>query len=250
MSEKDLRSEPFKTMVVLGESTVQGGPWLININDRWADVLARLLNKCQTEPINYYNKGIGANAISPRSPSYAGSVKPSALERYQKDVIDLNPDLFLLCYGLNDMSSGMNVKEFAEDMETIILDVKDQCSPVILLTSIYYKTSWKSFPPWDKGSKKLTKIYNDTIQKLALKNNCIFSDVWESENCADWLINPDGVHANFLGNLIIGHRVFRDIAVNCSCLSNSTFERTINTQWVKDTSKIREECGDPFKKTW
>jgi hypothetical protein len=148
------------------------------------------------------------------------------------------------------MSSGMNVKEFAEDMETIILDVKDQCSPVILLTSIYYKTSWKSFPPWNKGSKKLTEIYNDTIQKLALKNNCIFSDVWESENGADWLINPDGVHANFLGNLIIGHRVFRDIAVNCSCLSNSTFERTINTQWVKDTSKIREECGDPFKKTW
>ena len=250
MSKKDLKSEQFKTMVILGESTVQGGPWLMNINDRWADVLAQLLNKCQSKPINYYNKGIGANAISPRSPGYADSAKPSALERYQTDVIDLNPDLFLLCYGLNDMRAGMEVKDFAEDMETIIQDVKDQCSPVILLTIIYYMTSWKSFTPYDKGNIKLTKIYNNTIRKLALKNNCIFSDVWESENGADWLINPDGVHANFLGNLIIGHRVFRDIAVNCSCLSNSTFERTINTQWVKDTSKIREECGDPFKKTW
>jgi lysophospholipase L1-like esterase len=250
MSKKDLKSEPFKTMVVLGESTVQGGPWINNINDRWADVLAQLLNKCQSKPINYYNKGIGANAISPRSPGYADSVKPSALERYTKDVIDLNPDLFLLCYGLNDMRAGMEVKEFAEDMETIILDVKDQCSPVILLTSIYYMTGWKSFTPYDKGSIKLTKIYNNTIRKLALKNNCIFSDVWEAEDGSDWLINPDGVHANSVGNLIIGHRVFRDIAVNCSCLSNSTFKRTMNTEWVKDTSKIREECGDPFRKTW
>src|SRR5262245_14703011 len=93
---KDYRKEPFQRMVVLWESTVAGGPWLpVMPYDRYADVLMRLINTCQQRPIEYFNKGIGANAISPRSPGYAKSTKPSAIERYKKDVIDLKPDLFL-----------------------------------------------------------------------------------------------------------------------------------------------------------
>ncbi len=237
-------------MVVMGESTVEGGQWLINIEDRWVDVLARLINRCQSEPVEYHNKGIGANAISPRSPGYASSAKPSALERYQEDVIDLNPDLFMLCYGLNDMRAGMDVGEFTEDMQTIIGDVEDACSPLTVLTTIYYMTGWRSFPPYHVGSIALTEIYNEAIRGLAEKNDCILSDVWGAEGGADWLINPDGVHANFVGNLLIGHRVFRDIAVNCSCLTNATFERTKGTRWVKDTTASRESVGDPFRKTW
>jgi lysophospholipase L1-like esterase len=237
-------------MVVMGESTVQGGPWLLNLEDRWADVLARLINRCQSMPVDYHNKGIGANAISPRSPGYPDSAKPSALERYREDVIDLNPDLFVLCYGLNDMRAGMDVGEFSEDMQTIITDVKDSCSPLTVLTTIYYMTGWKSFPPYDVGSVELTRIYNGEIGRLAERNGCILSDVWEAEGGADWVINPDGVHANFVGNLLIAHRVFRDIAVNCSCLSMSTFEETEGTEWVRNTTSSRERVGDPFSKTW
>ena len=250
MSRRDIRSEPFTTMVVMGESTVEGGPWLMNVEDRWADVLARLINRCQSSPVKYYNRGIGANAISPRSPGYADSVKPSALERYQEDVIEVHPDLFVLCYGLNDMRAGMDVKEFSEDLGTIVRDVKDACSPLTVLTTVYHMTGWGSFPPYDKGSIGLTRTYNEAIRKLAEKNGCILSDVWDAEDGADWLINPDGVHANFVGNLIIGHRVFRDIAVNCSCLTNATFDRTKDTLWVKDTTATRERDGDPYQRSW
>jgi lysophospholipase L1-like esterase len=237
-------------MVVMGESTVQGGSWLLNKEDRWADVLARLINRCQSRPVAYHNKGIGANAISPRSPGYANSAKPSALERYREDVIELNPDLFLLCYGLNDMRAGMDVGEFSEDMQTIIADVNEACSPLTVLTTIYYMTGWKSFPPYDVGGVELTLKYNEEIGRLAERNGCILSDVWRAEGGADWVINPDGVHANFVGNLLIAHRVFRDIAVNCSCLSLATHERTKDTEWVKNTTASRQSVGDPFTKTW
>ena len=250
MPRKDMWSKPFETMVVMGESTVQGGPWLLNLEDRWADVLASLINRCQSKPVTYHNKGIGANAISPRSPGYPDSAKPSALERYREDVIDLNPDLFVLCYGLNDMRAGMDVGEFSEDMQTIITDVKDSCSPLTVLSTIYYMTGLKSFPPYDVGSVELTRIYNQEIGRLAERNGCILSDVWEAEGGADWVINPDGVHANFVGNLLIAHRVFRDIAVNCSCLSLATFEDTEGTEWVRDTTSSRERVGDPFTRTW
>jgi len=250
VAQKDMWSKPFRTMVVMGESTVQGGPWLTRQEDRWADVLAKLIDSCQVRPVKYHNKGIGANAISPRSPGYASSAKPSALERYRKDVIELGPDLFVLCYGLNDMRAAMDVDEFSEDMQTIIGDVKDACSPLTVLTTIYYMTGWRSYPPYDKGSVELTLVYNDAIRKLAKKNGCIVSDLWDAERGADWLINPDGVHANFVGNLVIAHRVFRDIAVNCSCLTNATFEQTMDTKWVKDTTASRKQSGDPFTKTW
>ncbi len=242
--------EPFETMVVMGESTVQGGPWLLRQEERWADVLARLIDDCQSEPVKYYNKGIGANAISPRSPGYPSSAKPSAVERYRRDVIDLNPDLFILCYGLNDMRAAMDIDEFSEDMQTIIGDVKDACSPLTVLTTVYYMTGWRSYPPYDKGSVELALRYNEAIRGLAKANGCVVSDLWDAEGGADWLINPDGVHANYVGNLIIAHRVLRDVAVNCSCLSKATFERTEDTKWVRDTTASRMQSGDPFTKTW
>ena len=68
---KDYKRGPFKRLVILGESTVEGGPWLERQEHRYADVLVRLISTCQKEPLEYYNKGIGANSISPRSPGYA-----------------------------------------------------------------------------------------------------------------------------------------------------------------------------------
>ena len=170
---RDFSRDPFKRMVILGESTVEGGPWLRSEAERYADILAGLINDCQAVPMEYFNKGIGANAISTRSPGYAGSRKPSAMERYHKDVIALNPDLFVLCYGLNDMRAGMPIDEFAEDMATIIKHVKAACAPMTVLTTVYHMTGWKSYPPYDKGSPELTAVYNACIRDLAAAHDCL-----------------------------------------------------------------------------
>ena len=66
---KDYRKEPFQRLVILGESTVEGGPWLHEKEQRYADVLVRQINAVQEKPIEYINKGIGNNSISPRSPA-------------------------------------------------------------------------------------------------------------------------------------------------------------------------------------
>jgi lysophospholipase L1-like esterase len=247
---RDFRKEPFKRLVIMGESTVEGGPWLTNRQDRFADVLVRLIDACQPTPIEYHNKGIGANAISPRSPGYAESRKPSALERYQKDVIELKPDLFILCYGLNDMRAAMPIPDFREDMATIIRDVQKACSPVTVLTTIYYMTGWKSWPPYDKGSVELTLRYNDCIRGLAAEFDCILADVWSAEGGADWMIHYDGVHAHKAGNLLIAHRIFEALAQHASGLTNLAYEQERETAWTTMALKRRAEAGDPFKKTW
>lgn len=247
---RDWWSEPFGRMVVLGESTVEGGGWLGDRSERWCDVLARLINECQSTPVEYVNKGIGANAISPRSPGYAMSRKPSAMERYRTDVIEQKPDLFVLCYGLNDMRAAMPVDEFVQDLRTIIVDVKRECAPLTVLTTVYYMTGWKSWPPYDRGSKELTYRYNDAVRKLAHEQDCIVADLWDAEGEADWLINPDGVHANRVGSLLIAHRVFEAIANHCSALSKATYERDLPTQWTQQTMKARADVGDPHDPWW
>jgi lysophospholipase L1-like esterase len=247
---RDFRKEPFKRLVILGESTVHGGPWLRRDEDRYPDVLVRLINSCQDEPVEYHNKGISANAISPRSPGYGESAKPSALERYKTDVIALKPDLFLLCYGLNDMRAAMPVEEFHDDMATIIRDVKKACSPVMVLTTVYYMTSWRSFPPYDKGSAALTMRYNDSIRGLASEFDCIVADAWSAEGAADWLIHYDGVHANEVGSVVLGNRIFEALAQHCSGLTNQAYRKARDTEWTKETTQLRAQVGDPFTKTW
>lgn len=231
MTKKDLYSDPVHTMVALGESTVAGA-CATDESRRWVNIVADLIAHFQGVPVTLHNKGIGANAISPRSPGYASSNKPSALERYQDDVIALKPDLFVLAYGLNDMRAGMPPEHFREDMAQIIRDAKAACNPVTVLTTVYHMSAYDWYPPYDVGSVAATQIYNLVIRQLAQEHGCILADIWDAEGQADWVIHPDTVHANDLGHLLIAHRVFEAIATNCSGVA---------TRVVAELEKDRQE---------
>lgn len=236
MRVRDFHSTEFRRMVALGESTVQGGGWLQRDDQRFPDIVARLINTCQAEPMEYLNEGIGASVISPRSQGYEASGKPSALERYRERVIDQRPDLFLFCYGLNDMRAGTPLDVFAEDMETIVKDVKAACEPVIVLTTVYHMTGFDRFEPFNHGSIEMTKRYNGAIAGIAEKHGCILADVWSAMSETDWLVHQDGVHTNAVGNLLVAHKIFEALAQNCSGLAGHTRELDSNTEWTVNTA--------------
>ncbi len=212
---EDMHSQPFRTMVTLGESHV-AGLCAASEDRHWVNIVARLIEEFQGTPVTLHNRGISANAISPRSPGYAASAKPSALERYGKDVIALRPDLFILSYGLNDMRAGMPRADFCADMSRIIEDVTAACRPVTVLTTVYYMTAYDLYPPFNVGSIADTEAYNRAIGELSEQHGCLLADIWAAEGQADWVIHPDTVHANDLGHRLIAHRVFETIATHCS----------------------------------
>lgn len=230
---QDYCSKPFRRVVVLGESTVEGGGWIEKKQDRYADVLVRCIDSVQAQPVEYFNKGIGGNAISPRSPGYPKSIKPSALERYHEDVIGNRPDLLVLAYGLNDMRAGMKVHDFISDLERIVRDVKAACNPVIVLVSVYHMPRYDWHAPFNKGSAVATVVYNREIQSLAERTGCLYADVYSAEGRADWVVHYDTVHANKVGNLLIGHKIFEVLANHCSGLSQAIHERDETTEWTK-----------------
>lgn len=240
---QDCWPRPFRRLAILGESTVEGGAWVPGPADRYADVLVELINRVQAEPLAYANCGIGASVISPRSPGYAASHKPSALERYARDVIGARPDLFIVAYGLNDMRAGMDLALFIEDLETIVRDVQRACRALTVVVSVYHMTGYGWYPPFDRGSAAATQRYNAALAELAERTGSLYADVYSAEGPADWVVHQDGVHANQVGNLLIAHRIFQVLATRCSGLSAAVRTRDETSAWTAGTR--RERFGPP-----
>jgi len=214
VAKRDRHPEPFRRAVVIGESYVA--------QRMWVDVFARLLTEFQGPPeLEVINAGIGGNAISPRSPGYSASAKPSALERYEEDVIAREPDLVVVSYGLNDMRAEMPPEDFREDLSTLVAAIREACQPVIVLTTVYNMSAYALYPPFDKGSVEATEVYNLVIEQAAEEHDALLADIWDAEGGAPWVMDVDTVHASRLGHTLIGNRVFETVAKHCSGVAQS-----------------------------
>ena len=214
IKKRDRHSEPFRCVVVLGESHVA--------QRIWVDVFAGLLKEFQGEVVpKIVNSGIGGNCISPRSPGYHASQRPSALERLKTDVLAHDPDLVVIACGLNDMRSGMPVAHFVEDMSSMLQEIRGEADPIIVLATIYNMSAYSLYPPFDKGSVEKTREFNAAIYGLAEKYDALVADIWKAEGGAPWVMASDTVHANRLGHTLIGHCVFQAVATHCSGVAHS-----------------------------
>ena len=237
--KRDWWDKEFSTPVTLGESTTAGG-WSSCRPRCWPSQLARLINEFQQVPVPLVNVGIGANVVSPRSPSYAHSGRPAATERIDRDVIAHRPDLLVISYGLNDARGGTPLDLFCQEMTTVIDRVRATIRPLIVLPGPYYMTDFAvGTPTWGKGDLELFYEYNEAIRKLAERKECLFADLLASYRRADWLIHFDGVHANDLGHRIVANKIFEVLASNCSGLARETkvLEKSI-PRW-RDESMLK-----------
>jgi len=99
--KKDYRSEPVKKMVIIGESNAFG-MCASDPRNEWFQTIANLIRDFQDEPLIALNNAIPANVISPKSPGHVmlpECGKPSAMERYEHDLIAHQPDIAIIAYG-------------------------------------------------------------------------------------------------------------------------------------------------------
>ena len=240
---KDWRTEEFRKMVALGESTTAGG-WSTSPERCWVQVLASLINDFQASPIEFFNAGIGANVISTRSPSYDKSGKPAALERLEKHVFAQEPDLLIVSYGLNDARGGTPLPLFREELTTLVRRVRQRIQPLIVLLGPYYMTGFDLYgPEWAQAALDLFREYNEAIRQVAAAQSCLFVDLLAAYGDTSWMIHEDQVHANDLGHRIVAHRVFEVLAQSCSALAKKTKEaEKISPRW-RDESVLKADYG-------
>ena len=239
--KRDWWNKEFKTLVTLGESITAGG-WSSCWQRCWANQLACLINEFQLVPVRLVNVGMGANVISTKSGPYGHSGRPAATERLDKHVCKHNPDLLLISYGLNDARGGTPIPLFCSEMKNLILCVREEIQPLIMLLGPYYMNDFTvGQPHFDKGNMDDFYRYNEAIERVAEKCDCLFADLLAAFNKADWLVHGDGVHSNDLGHRIVANKVFEVLASNCSGLSLKTksLEKSI-PPW-RDESTLQKD---------
>jgi lysophospholipase L1-like esterase len=213
----DLRSEPIKRVVALGESTTWG--YSVSAKSKcWVNQVVRMLAEFQGSKIELINQGIGSNVLTSECPAYEFSAKPSALERLDAELIVHQPDMVFLSYGLNDSRGGTPPEVFRRAYQRLIDRIRAMIRPVIVLVNTYYMHAflYKHCAHWEESSYDLTEVYNLVIRQLAERNGLILADIYSAEVGVDWIIDQDHCHPNDLGHRIVANRVFEAIARNCS----------------------------------
>ena len=223
---KDMRSEPVKRMVVMGESNAYGMA-AGDPRNEWVQTLANLLRQFQDEPLRVFNNSLPGNVISPDAPGYLPIVpgffgtSPSAIERYEQDMISYKPDMVVYAYGLNDSRCGHKLESFMKAYRHIVRKTREKLpDALIVLVGPYWCTqydpvAWSVKKRFPIVGDQLVLAYNKAISELADEYGAIFVDVYRVLEGALWLLNKDDCHFNDLGQSIIGQTIFIEIAAHC-----------------------------------
>ena len=94
----------------------------------------------------------------------SGDTAWGGLAWLERDVLSLNPDLVVVCYGLNDAGAGENgLERYAESLAEILAKVKASGAEVIFMTP--------NLRSDDTDYRNPDKLIEDCVRRIA-ENEC------------------------------------------------------------------------------
>lgn len=166
----DLGNKPAVTIAFLGDSVTQGCfevyrknetaiETMFDKNNAYHEHLAKIFSVLYPNvPVNMINAGI------------SGDNAPHALQRLEQDVLCHNPDLTVVCLGLNDCGSGLGgIKNYTDALRNIFLKLKENNIETIFMTPNMMNT----YISCHINDELIKKVAND-IQKL--QNNGVLDE--------------------------------------------------------------------------
>ena len=132
---KDNMNKKAPTIAFLGDSVTQGCfevykkddtsiETVFNKSSAYHNYVAKIFEVLfPSVPVNIINAGI------------SGDNAPHGLERLEDDVISHNPDLVVVCFGLNDVCGGMeNIESYASALDGIFKALNNRGIEIIFMT--------------------------------------------------------------------------------------------------------------------
>ena len=133
---QNLREEKIPTIAFLGDSVTQGCFDIYKKNEKeietyfdknsaYHNYIAKIFAVLYPNvPINIINAGV------------SGDSAQIGLKRLERDVISHNPDLTVVCFGLNDCMKGIeNIDTYYNSLKEIFMRLKEAGSEVIFMTA-------------------------------------------------------------------------------------------------------------------
>lgn len=185
--------------------------------------ISSLRNTFEDHDIELINKGVGGDKVT------------DLLVRYDRDVLQLRPDIVFIYIGINDVwhkydvGTGTDIDAYENGLRKIIQDIKAHGAKIILCTPTVIGENQGSFALNNHFKSIMeTKTMNDDLDAFAqvmgnlsqefsvelLDLRSIFLDYISknnSENKPFDVLTYDGVHLNSYGNQIIADQMAKFI---------------------------------------
>lgn len=149
----------------------------------------------------------------------SGNTSKDLLDRFDRDVVNLNPDWVSICIGINDvwrqfdspaiLDAQVMPDEYEKNVEKMILSVKDRVKGIFLMTPYYME------PNAEDPMRKRMDEYGAICRKLAEKHGCIIVDLQETfdeyfKHRHSSYIAWDRIHPNQVGATIIARAFLKE----------------------------------------
>ncbi len=185
-------------IVALGSSSTEGTPDMPR-EAIFASVLGRELSKRFLTPVEIVNKGRGGETI------------PKMVDRLERDVLSLKPDLVVWQLGVNDVLQMDGVEGAIEKMKTALEALRAQGLPVVLV-------DLQASPLVDRDRD--TPVMQAAIEEAATKQGVMHFHrqafmnrlVETREAALPELVQNDGLHMTQLGHFCTGQLLASQIA--------------------------------------
>ena len=168
------------TIVVFGDSVSHGAvaPGVIDYeNVYWNRLRKKILSIRNYVPVNVINSAIGGTQAS------------NSLKRFDKQVLKYDPDLVILCFGLNDVNNSL--EEFISSIRYMIEKCKENgidvvfMTPNMLNTYVHEKTAQNTYAYAHKTAEYQNSGKMDLFMESAVKL-CRELDVLVCDCYSDW----------------------------------------------------------------
>lgn len=180
-------------------TAAESGPVVVAFGDSLT-AAGVFVNSLKSEfGFNIMNAGVGGNNTN------------DARARFNTDVLAKNPDLVIICFGMNDsaldMAKYVQMETFKNNLRYFITTLKERGANIILCNSnyieesLYYTRHDKAvFDPFG-GAAAFVDTYCQAVREIAAEQEVLLADVRAA--CSDYnnrlSIVTDGVHCTTLG---------------------------------------------------
>ena len=214
----DKSPERFKNVVFIGDSITWGACASDHNTTAWAPLLHSMLEKAIGTDITYINEGISGTLLTGWSGN--GAFGPANL-KVQEDIIDNDPDLLLLAYGINDMNSGVSVEALAAAYDSYLAEIRKALpDTTIVVVGLTYMGN-------DGGGERV-RANNSNLRRLAEKYGAIYADVYNMLYGSEWLL-ADNLHPTDIGYKVMANTIYNAIADNCNLKDVDVSDDTTGT---------------------
>lgn len=202
-----MKIQPNSKLVMIGDSITDCSRF--NDANGLGDGYVRFVNEALREfGIQVVNKGVGGNTVR------------DLKERWQRDVLDLNPNWLSIMIGINDVwrqvdhwdapADWILIEEYEQMLDALVGAVASSLQGLVLMTPYVLELNRS-----DEMRSKMD-VYGEVVRKLAKKYDALFVDtqadfdeVLQTTDASK--LSNDRIHMNAVGHRVLAKGFLRVI---------------------------------------